>query len=54
MYVSANNQMSGVVFFEVLGDIFEQNAATKLILQDLVNYLHHFKLVVISILFLVI
>ena len=24
-----NNQMSGVVFFEVLGDIFEQNAATK-------------------------
>ena len=30
MYVSAiNNQMSGVVFFEVLDDIFEQNAAKK-------------------------
>ena len=29
MYVSTNNQMSGVVFFEVLGDIFEQNAATN-------------------------
>ena len=29
MYVSTNNQMSGVVFFKVLGDIFEQNAATK-------------------------
>ena len=29
MYVYANNQMSGVTFFEVLDDIFEQNAARK-------------------------
>ena len=48
MYVSTNNQMSGVVFFEVLGDILNK------MLQDLVNYLHQFKLAIICILFLVV